>query len=127
MKYNISFWVDVIYYNNKNMKTISLELSKRLNEAWVLDNIETKYNWYYHAENDWYLVERLCHLTTRGIKTLTLEEAIKILPNFTLDKVENEYIYYHKWKHVKSSNLLEIIEKMLGYLLDNKLLWHPTE
>jgi len=59
------------------MNTISLELSKRLEP--FLEEVDTYYNWYYHKDRGWYLVQRLDHLTTRGIKTLILEEAIDFL------------------------------------------------
>ena len=80
----------------------------------------------------------------RFIKTLTLEEAIELLPSYIYwdnwqklniyykkeDEEEVEYICYLKefkdlraYEFFKSKTLLQAIEKMLEYLIDNDLLW----
>ena len=135
------------------MKTISLELCKKLSEAWVLDGVETEYIWcddtgydfaiYKNEDKFW---KENNQLIWWPIKTLTLEEAIEILPD-TISKWANPYnlrirkatpwlgsykIDYSLWGHYKEflieidlwywKTLLEAIEKMLEYLLDNNLL-----
>jgi len=110
------------------MKTLNFKLSKRLNEAWILDDIETEetiFVWWKAWED--------------FIKTLTLEEAIDFLPKTIQDwdlywlqinwqsnweywiRYNNyairQFIHVQHWK-----TLLESIEKMLEYLLDNNLL-----
>ena len=109
------------------MKTINFELSKRLNDLWLLDDIETEY-FYRTWDNvlynwnpwDW----------PNWIKTLTLEEAIEFLPDwymvlknnwkFIIENL-NDYINpLYKWKHFNT--LLEAIEDRIEYLLDNNLL-----
>jgi len=127
------------------MKTLSLELSKRLNEWWYLDNIETEYFY-------WERVNCICYWCEDGesvislhktenivmnnldIKTLTLEEVIEFLPKEIVLKWEwylcmwknwveyctfepSEFINREEWE-----TLLIAIEKMLTYLLDNNLL-----
>ncbi len=37
------------------MKTINIKLSKKLNELWLLNNIETEY-WYYYTSDNWYMI-----------------------------------------------------------------------
>lgn len=122
------------------MNTINFELSKRLNEWWYLDNIETKYwyrdnwilleYWIYRILNDWEWVY---------YKTLTLEEVLEFLPKeFKNDKLTfflnfwpmNNiwYCQYEDWFLWKLywetwQTFLEAIEKMLEFLLDNNLLW----
>lgn len=110
--------------NKTTMKTINFELSKRLNELWLLNNIETEYKlWEY-----WVFVITWFEpiVWPKLYKTLTLEEAIEFLPNWiSMQKDWWDYIYYYVdyiWNFV-SSNHIEAIEKMIEYLLDNKLLW----
>ena len=126
-------------------KVLKFELSKRLNDLGLLDDIETEYiftkrdiwfwnidydiiEWKYFKVNDW------------DIKTLTLEEAIEFLPsNFSLNnywyhlQMGKKYIWYFKnvtycldsknpIKEFSWDALLEAIEKMIEYLLDNNLL-----
>lgn len=70
------------------MKTISLKLSKRLNELWLLDDVETEYLYVYEylEKNKWEIVKScdFCSLNPT-IKTLTLEEAIEKLIEYLLD------------------------------------------
>ena len=102
------------------MNTISLELSKRLNDWWYLDNIETEY-FYWNWWDSWYSLRkkweaRNIHFLRSewDYKTLTLEEVIKLY-----------------WKHKSLFSLIihltsiEKAEESLTYLLDNNLL--PTE
>ena len=117
------------------MKTINFELSKRLNDLWLLDNIETEYC--YNIDWDllsWFYAKKEYNQIV--YKTLTLEEAIDFLPTYILKhKRAKKYfqIYRNKdwyniwyefihWEFSKKT-LLEAIEKMIEYLLDNNLLW----
>lgn len=112
------------------MKTINFELSKRLNDLWLLDNIETEWKiqllptkiW--NKWNKWRLVKNW-NWKWKIYKTLTLEEAIEFLPNWiSMQKDWGEYIYYYFdyiW-NFSSKNHIEVIEKLLEYLLDNDLL-----
>ena len=113
------------------IKTINFELSKRLTEWGYLDNIETEYEM-----NDYWKIV----IWESDYKTLTLEEAIEVLPNnFSLDnywyhlQMGKKYIWYFKnvtyclnsknpIQEFTWNTLLEAIEKMLEYLLDNNLL-----
>lgn len=73
----------------------------------------------------------------KGLKTLTLEEAIELLP-----KTMYMYIYNLSWYSVsvgslcktifddvkfKWETLLQAIESMIFYLLENELLWKNTK
>jgi hypothetical protein len=126
------------------MKTLSPKLSKRLNDLWLLDDIETEYRITETGiiENNYTWIMK----NFENYKTLTLEEAIEFLYN---NKIQFNYIlcwvnYKHNitevlfnkkmieieddewWIFVTSfySNisLLEVIEQMIEYLLDNNLL-----
>lgn len=126
-------------------KTISFELSKRLNELWLLDNIETKY--VINIETKELLTNDYVNFPSiYDTKTLTLQEAIEFLPyriknnqNFYLlhfRKTEvfwvNQFnIDYYKWDNyniwlfyweINWETLLESVEKMITYLLDNNLI-----
>jgi len=121
------------------MRTINLELSKKL--APYLKEVDTEYIWVdiqwcidIIKTNNW--LDEFDYIC----KTFTLEEAIEFLPKTVKDwyiywlqinwKSNLEYwirynnyairkfIYSQRWK-----TLLEAIEKMLEYLLDNNLLW----
>ena len=117
------------------MKTINLELSKRL--ASYLEDMETEYyleytQWAYLPQNDATFEE------WTDIKTLTLEEIIAFLQNnmirYDIDVRYtpriNKIIYKEENKenlttietNIMWETLLEAIEKMLEYLLDNNLL-----
>jgi len=121
------------------MKTINLELSKRL--APYLENIETQKYTDWNFTFYWRTLEHQFKLWTENknnyYKTLTLEEAIEFLPErisgwdleLAMNKTRvayvmlwdcspNEMVNYYSWK-----TLLQAIEKMLEYLLNNDLLW----
>lgn len=120
------------------MKTINFELSKRLNDLWLLDNIETEF--YYSSEiTDIDIIRKKLNigywrLLNTDIPALTLEEAIEFLKNkiqkrnefndFRISILWYEYecyfIYYDfvwEWK-----TLLEALELLIELLLDNNLL-----
>ena len=125
------------------IKTINLELSKRLNELWLLDNIETEYFWVKTVHGEWIIVywDGEEPISVEEVKTLTLEEAIEFLPEWLFIRDDFKYlltiqrtntkkwrvIYEHInqidifWDQVEDT-LLEAIEKMIEYLLDNNLL-----
>lgn len=113
------------------MKTLSLETSKRLEP--FLENVETEY--FYSTE--WTLNKLLewDHRYLRN-KTLTLEEAIEFLPSHHCCKINDleqvERLTGNKedkyWMIIGDiwlywNTLLEAVEKMIIYLLDNDLLW----
>lgn len=139
------------------MKTLSFELSKRLNELKLLDNIETKFLY----SKKWKIYDKLetGPYTYGMIKTLTLEEAIEFLPEKIIDAewgwINRDWAKWSRWpcniwfnffKEIRNQNewiiwkiqikdfdnceldlvvwktLLERIEKMIEYLLDNNLL-----
>lgn len=123
------------------MKTINFELSKRLNDLWLLDNIETqciyfrhKYfkKWEYILEDFiWNIIYDKKNCEDK-IKTLTLEEAIEFLWDKYFMQISwwwfNKNIY-NICIIIKTNNiqwewetLLEAIEKIIEYLLDNNLL-----
>ena len=119
----------------------NIELLKKLNEwgyleFYVENYIDpiTKEVYSIETINEW------CHgITDWFYKTLTLEEAIELLPSvkydgwfeysLTITKSEDYYwINYDKfevglYETIYEKTLLEAIEKMLEYLLDNELLW----
>lgn len=122
------------------MKTLNFELSKRLNDLWLLDNIETEYWIEYDNENQNNDITYYLPFNKNIIcKTLTLEEAIEFLPNSILYK-ENKYYCLNifrnlHWEYLldysfsgivlhseEEEILLEAVEKMLEYLLNNNLL-----
>jgi len=113
------------------MKTISLELSKKL--APYLEWVETEYIWVHIQwcdsiiKSDNWLDEYkyIC-------KTLTLEEAIEFLWNINIRWEQlwiykksnwNWIIYYWFGNVYEWETLLEAVEKMLEYLLTENLLW----
>ena len=116
------------------MNTINFELSKKLTVWWYLDNLEVVNKEPYFKP--WTLEEIL-------VKKMSLDEAIDFLPNkindYYLVLWKNEFWYW--WNYFKRDELelyilddyllkqtfwkqtfLEIIEKMLEYLLYNNLL-----
>ena len=122
------------------MKTINFELSKRLNDLWLLDNVETEYWIEYDNEyHNHYITYYLPFNKNIICKTLTLEEAIETLFAWT-----SIYFRWWRWNWTRWSidiysdsiishlledepefeweTLLGAIEKMLEYLLDNNLL-----
>lgn len=111
------------------MKTINITLSKKLIP--YLKNIDTKF--YYE---DWFIIHKWWvdiknYKKLWLIKTLTLEEAIEfILKKIGVEdslQLWNNYIWFFiKWELVlelSNFSLLQAIEKILEYLLDNKKLW----
>jgi len=103
-------------------KVLNIELSKILNDKFLLNNINTKYNWYYHQNKWWYIVERINHLTLQGIKTLSLEEIIPFISLFWNEKA----LKYLEQQLQITNNLdkrdIEFFTKILNHLLLNKLL-----
>jgi hypothetical protein len=119
------------------MKTISFELSKRLNESWLLDDIDTDFLYQLLPNNkkNWWLKHKLVknwNWEWRVYKTLTLAEAIEFLPSFNLEKInykDEEWNiqltsfnlkinWYETWE---KKELVFAIEKLLEYLLDKFL------
>ena len=103
------------------MKTLWFKISKKLSDLWLLDNIETEYIYDINYN--------LRKYNTRWdylffIKTLTEIEARKFikldtLPEYARNRITTLYTqWFNCWK-----TLLEAIEEMLEYLLDNDLLW----
>ena len=120
------------------MKTINFELSKRLNELGLLDDIDTEY--YIDEENTIYSNSCIGYEDAYIVKTLSLEEALEFLKNeiwiacdFSIRNVHNMW-----WKlewcfeepepniFIKWKTLLEAVEKMIEFLLDNNLIWKST-
>lgn len=126
------------------MKTINFELSKKLSDLWLLDDIQTEYIytkidiWFWNINYD--IIEwKYFNINDWDIKTLTLEEWIKILPKkisfedydlFLFLDFFDKKLFYWLYSDLDEYNisfkyketLLEAIEKMLEYLLDNNLL-----
>ena len=110
------------------METINFELSKKLNDLWFLDNIDTKYHltvsWL------WFRVKQWKPEYKEDIKTLTLEEVIEFLPPYTKLWKDSHWEYFIDNKNIPLSYMnnlfwktpLEAIESMLEYLLENNLL-----
>lgn len=131
------------------MKTINFELSKQLNEKWLLDDRETEYVYEKNRENERNLFENNADdiFMYETIKTLTLEEAIEFLPPYIytdtfefLTMWRNKEVwkisYYGKYDLTSLDILYEdfswvtlliAIEKMIKYLLKNDLLWQKQE
>ena len=113
-------------------KTINLEISKRLNEGWYLEGIETEYYFYKNPNGDFAIINHPDDPEwINGYKTLNLEEAIEFLPYQIQYKYDNWGLcitktgkeYQVEYEHTETwETLLEAIEKMLTYLLDNDLL-----
>ncbi len=117
------------------MKTINLELSKRL--APYLESTKTKYVLTTIWRATWDSELRNAHLETiektedhtpmeLDTKLMNLEEAIEFLPN-GIEIKKDEWIYFVFYKdemYMNTTNkLILAIESMLEYLLDNNLLW----
>ena len=114
------------------MKTINFELSKRLNDLWLLDNMETEYWYEYDNETKNCDINYFLPFNKNIIcKTLTLDESIEFIKNYNNTLIDfrlcinywEYYIisnckhYYFRWK-----TFIEAIEKMIEFLLDNNLL-----
>jgi len=124
-----------LFNNYKNMtNTIWLELSKRLTDLWLLDNIETEFSY----DNNWYLYNNLQKefedKYKKFYKTLTVKEAIDFIvyniivefPNsFSIEIFKRkDWIHYYIswiWEWIGETQI-EAIEEVLEYLLDNNLL-----
>jgi len=143
------------------MKTINLELSKRLTEGGYLEWVETEICYIDEKDSVWdiYIKWRWImvapfkdRLILKNIKwepidnikeqlvckTLTLKEAIEFLPSWTriitsiLSNWNKQYSWDNtEWRfenlHFQYNTLIELIEKMLEYLLINNLLWQKQE
>ena len=123
------------------MQTINFELSKRLNDLWLLDNIETKYIYFlvmkykdspvkptlYKTEQRWSIcITSDCKYFVWDFKTLTLSEAMEFLRvlslknryKFSIDISKNEVEI--NWLMIanveKWESLLEAIEKIIKFL-----------
>lgn len=125
-------------------KTISFDLSKRLDELWLLRDVETEYvfqewikstiwKWTIIFSWDWIFkiksIKELHKWWYIFYKTLTTDEAIEFLPEwFWLKKIDWRYLFlfYRKCEYrVWEENLINWIENFIKFLLDNKLIW-PT-
>ena len=108
------------------MKTISFELSKTLNDLWLLNNIETEY-WLYKNPN-WDII--VCWYEDNNIwKTLTLEEAIIFIWNIKwLSSKLIVFEWWYTWTNnkidinISNTDLLLITEWYIEYLIDNNLI-----
>lgn len=115
-------------------KTISFKLSKRLDELWLLRDVETEYYWALDLEDTWIILSRDSKIPTqKEIKTLTLEEwknflnNIKWKENIKIDIFSSEILSII-WLWLKSNWItIEILEIMFTYLLDNNLIWQNLE
>ena len=115
------------------MKILSLETCKRLQEKWLLDNSETEL---IYSKNYWHLMSRKEHPYWNNIKAHDLEEAIELLPDNIIRNWSRYFIsiyktslwytiyysYYNDDFKINWKTLLEAVEKMINYLLDNNLL-----
>ena len=120
------------------MKTLNFEISKRLDELWVLYNIITKYKLQQlpNKKNNWWLSPKIVknwNWKWRIFKTLTVEEAIEFISNIIINNISDINININNWYTINWSKntydnfywktLLEAIEGMIYFLLDNNLLW----
>ena len=121
------------------MKHLTLETSKRLQEAWILEWVETDYRYWEHYSWWWSLIEWCdwdcdTYWIVWDIPAPNLEEAIELLPKKIWDKVLTinpasrwDRVYYEKNYEIQHEiiwkTLIKTIEKMLIYLLDNNLIW----
>lgn len=112
------------------MKTINLELSKKLNEAWVLDGVETEFFYSLNIANQALLYRNLENEMLRDdFKTLTLEETIELIWK---DMCNMRLLYPNAWmwlmelqfekEDLQGESLIEVFEKFLEYCLENDLL-----
>lgn len=110
-------------------KTLSPKLSKRLNDEWLLDDIETEYVWDLINPFNPILLwkwENSPDVCREMYKTLTESEAIEFLPPFSFTKTDCEditkYQIIYNGETFFWENLLEWLENLTTYLLDNNLL-----
>ncbi len=118
-----------------NIKTINIELSKKLEP--YLENIETEYRYRIYKYNKTRKTIRLVKnklpwdIIPWDIKTLKIEEAIEFILSSLTDEdslqLWNNYIcVFIKWElvlNLSNLSLLQAMEKILEYLFDNDLLW----
>ena len=123
------------------MKVIkNIELLKRLQS--YLWETEKYYNWRFTFH--WATLRHCFKLWTEReenyYKAPTLEEALELLPSeiniwgrYACLKIQKSKWFYKilytpilKTRNEFYDSLLEAVEKMLEYLLDNNLLWKPT-
>ena len=132
------------------MKVLSLQTSKRLHEAGI--EVETEKTWiddwwtrpYTRYNNDRsYTAEKLLIPDAKFYPAINLEEAIELLPKFILKDsrfyvcdirpwLDRWFISYDdeidwvEWLtgSVEWKTLIKSVEKMIKYLLYNKLLWN---
>ena len=111
------------------MKIINFEISKKLNDLWLLENIETEYHYnafyiwddtFEDKDYEWKVWINKFNKYKDSIKTLTLEEA----KTFVYHKCEEEvYNYINQYSREEIFYFgIEDIENMLEYLLENNLL-----
>ena len=142
-----------VIQNIELLKKLQPILERREVENYILENqeiLETSelkklpIRHYQKADNMlWYIPE----LEAQNFyKTLTLEEALDLLPENIWDyrcyMVKMDWLYYcwyqrmpntWVWKkylvdwELKSETLLEAVEQMIEYLLDNNLLWRKND
>lgn len=118
-------------------KTISFELSKRLDELWLLRDIETEYVIDICTNIVWELKyaidEEDIFWISWYIKTLTTDEAIEFILNniwdyWSIQLWKNDVSFFPiDWEKIQfyhSRINTQILEKMITYLLDNNLIWH---
>ena len=119
------------------MKTIWFELSKKLNDLWLLDNIETEYKYIDFINWKW---DRKIELFKNNndkapndfkhIKTLTLEEAIEFLPKYIwkyhlqinfywgIFDINYKDCWVSYYPDIEKPTLLLAIEKMITFLIN---------
>ena len=112
-----------------NIKTINIELSKKLEP--YLENIETEYRYrIYKYSKTGKTVGLVKNKLPWDIKTLKIEEAIEFILSSLTDEdslqLWNNYIcVFIKWElvlNLSNLSLLQAMEKILEYLFDNNLL-----
>jgi len=119
-------------------KCINFELSKRLYDNWLLSFNWLDYSRYFRIDSEWNSLAICKHNddyneyleTYKEYPSLTLEEAIEFLPKILdwfkikIDFENNNWnVYYFSQNFIwKWTTLLEAIEKMIEYLLDNNLI-----
>ena len=118
------------------MKTINFELSKKLYEKWLLKFKQYEYSRFFRVDDEWNSLAVCKNSYNEFLEeykeypTMALEEAIKFLPREILwwELQMNKTCIWYEWAKTIWllkfcwKTLLEAIEKMLEYLLDNNLL-----
>jgi len=132
----MSFFIN---FNKKKMKIINFKLSKRLNEWWYLNDVETEYCHYSDTDNkECFNIERSSRIEEgeyytiwehniseypvfKKYKTLTLEEAKDLIYKKFPEEDVSDYIKWYSKEEIFYFSI-EDIENMLEYLLDNYLI-----